>query len=513
VGGGAYAGLRYYRVQFKVKNALGTPRRQSVLGTAIGFTPSGAGSAVGVTVTASAELVTHWVVFASTDNALYYNISGDLPIGTPTFNDSLVPSTYPNYVAAPEEGAYNTWPSVKFLLSGVDRLLGFGAFGGADAGAGNVSTPGRVWFSPVLGTSNTEDDERVPVQLAGSNPLQNWLDVGRGIGETDSGLGGPIDGNVLVFQSRGIYLLVPTGNVYAPFKRVTISTDVGAIEHSIFTGQDEMGRPCVYFLDTTAGPFRYGAAGLQYLGYDVRDEWKNYNRTVPEFHHAHGVFHNESQTAYFWIATGTLVGSGQPNRLLKFNARLGKDTGPTGIRFGWTVDTGQFAAAGGSVIARRSNTGIGSSTDAIFQPIIGCYLDNTLLIRDPAQITDNTIPYLASVRSKQIELSGAPFQVHQLVTDWLYLQAIRAATPLQVALFRNFLDQNPGVATRTLAPPLQTAETRVLLRYEGLAVQDAYALQCELADPTAAAALANWNIDFVAIPIELRTQERWNVST
>lgn len=511
-GSGAYTGLRYYRIQYKVKNALGITRRQSVLGDPIGITPSGTGTALSVAPASSAENPTHFVVWGSSDNALYYNLSGDILMTTGFFLDSNAVTTYANFPPAPEEGAYNTWPSVKFLLSGIDRLIGFGAFFGADAKAGNVSTPGRVWFSPVLGTSNTEDDERVPVQLAGSNPIQNWIDVGRGTGQVDTGLGGPIDGNVLVFQSRGVYLLVPTGNVYAPFKRVTISTDVGAIECSIFTGQDELGRPCVYWLDETAGAFRYGARGLEWLSYDIRDEWRSFNRTAPEFQRAHGVFHNETQTAFFWISQGTTPGVGTPNRILSFNARLGKDTGPTGIRFGWSIGTGAGATALGSVIARRSISGIGAATDSMFQPIVSGATGAKLLVRDPLQITDDGTAFVASVRSKVIDFSGASFQVRQLITDWLYVQAVRASTSLQVSLIRNYGDQVAAAAVRPLNPPLQAAETRVLIRYEGLLVQDAYALQLDIADPIAPLAAARWDVDYVVLPIEIRTQERWNVS-
>jgi hypothetical protein len=502
-------GLRYYRIQLKVKKASGVTQLQSNLGTAVGFTPPPVN--VFVTPPTSVERFTHYVVFASSDAALYYNISGDLDITTtPTFEDAHAPASYASFPVAPDEGAYNTWPSVKYLLSGVDRLIGFGAFGGADAQAGNVSTPGRVWFSPVLGTSNTDDDERVPVVLAGDTPQQNWIDVGRGIGETDRGLGGPIDGNVLVFQSRGIYLLVPTGNVLAPFKRVTISTDVGAIEGSIFAGQDEMGRPCVMWLDETAGPYRYGAAGLQWLGFDVQDEWAKFNRTAPEFSRAHGVYHNDTHTARFWICQGTTIGIGTPNRGLTFHSRFGKDTGPTGVRFGWTVDDGTWAAAGHSVMARRSATGLGAAATAVFQPIVTT--GATLLIRDVTQTTDAGHAYFATLRSKVLDLGGAEFQVKQLVTDWLYLQADRAPTDLRVALYRNFLDQAPITADRTLAPPLQSAESKVLIRYEGLLVQDAYVLQLELSDVPLTVAGANWDLDLVSLPIEVRSQERWNTS-
>jgi hypothetical protein len=51
-----------------------------------------------------------------------------------------------------------------------------------------------------------------------------------------------------------------------------------------------------------------------------------------------------------------------------------------------------------------------------------------------------------------------------------------------------------------------------LLRYEGLLVQDAYAIQIEIGDQTAVAATANWDVDYVSLPIEVRTQERSNVS-
>jgi hypothetical protein len=515
-GAGTYSGFRYYRVQ--ARNSGTAP---SNLGDPVGFTPSGTGDRVRVNlmgVPSLPEPVTVWAVYASMDNALYYNISGDLNALTTTFFDDMIaPASYASYPPAPEEGSYNTWPSVRFLLAGVDRLIGFGVAGGADGGAvadgraGNVSTQGRVWFSPVLGTTaNSNDDERVPVQLAGGNPIQNWIDVGRGSGETDTGLGGPIDGMALVFQSRGIYLLIPTGNVYAPFKRVTVSTDVGAVEGSIFNGQDELGRPATYFWDPTAGPYRYGAAGLQWLGFDVRDVAAEFNRLALPMVRAHGCFHNQSQTAFFWLATGTVAGATTCNRLMRFNARLGKDTGPTGVRFGWTDDNGDFATATGSVIARYSANSAGLQPNAVFQPLVAT--GPKVLMRDPAQITDAGTAYRAVIASKTIQLSASAFQIHQLVTDWLYVQAARAQTNVRVDMLRNYGDTTNVEATRSLSPPLQLAESRVLVRFEGIQVQDAYAIAVQIGDPLTEAATANWQLDYVTMPLEVRTQERWNPS-
>ena len=510
---GGPGGLRYYRVQYKVKIG-GRTRRVSTLGDPTGWTPP-AGTRITpdfVSIDESAA-VTHWVVWASQDNALYFDISGDLDRATtPFFDDLIAPGDYPNYPSAPDEGAFNTWPSVRFLLAGIDRLFGLGGFGGQEARAGNASQAGRVWWSPVLGTSTgtnaMDDDERVPVVLAGSTPIQNWIDVGRGMGEEDRGLGGPIDGMVLVFQARGVYLLIPTGNVLAPFKRVTISTDVGAVEGSIFTGQDEMGRPCVYWIDESAGPYRYGSQGLQWLGYDVADQIALFNRTAPPYQRAHGVFSNETQVAHFWICQTTTPGAGAPNRGLRFHARLGKDTGPTGVRFGWVVDEHPWGNTLSSAVARRSLLDPVAIDHPTFQPVVATA--NTINMRDAAQWTDDGQVYGAFVRSKVIALAGAAFQVKQLITDWLYVQALRVAANLHVSLWRNFDQDVGGAVSRSLAPPAEGNEERVLLRYEGLSVQDAYALQVQIADPPFVGNTANWLVDHVALPIEIRTQERWN---
>src|SRR4030095_17079732 len=92
---------------------------------------------------------------------------------------------------------------------------------GSDEAPGGDSVPpvpGRVWFSPALDTSGVgaNDDERV----SNSQTFKGWIDIARNAGAEDRAIVGPIDGQILVFQSRGVYLLLPTGQASAPYRRV-----------------------------------------------------------------------------------------------------------------------------------------------------------------------------------------------------------------------------------------------------------------------------------------------------
>ena len=127
-GSGTYpATYREYRIQWLVLTG-GTVQRQSPLGPALGFIPSGTGGAVRVYRPAPAEGVeTHWIVWASSDGQAFYQLSGRLPLATPFYDDTTAPADYADGIAAPPEGSFTNWPSVKFLVLDRGSLAGYGA--------------------------------------------------------------------------------------------------------------------------------------------------------------------------------------------------------------------------------------------------------------------------------------------------------------------------------------------------------------------------------------------------
>src|SRR5262245_29740365 len=266
-GGGAYpATLRYYRIAF-TRQVGGVTRQRSLLGPSVSFTPSGAGTAARIAKPASlSEDETHWEVYGSTDNVLYFGpLTAAIVVGTTTYDDSSTPSTWATtFSGAPTEGANTPFPSVKSLATDGTRLLGFGVW---ETSAGDSLAPknGRVFFTPPLDASAqtanaVDDDERVN----NTTTLSGWMDIARNSNAVDRGMTPrPVNGNFYVFQSKGIYALIPNDSATGvlPFRRDVISTDSGSLsQQSIVMAQDRNGAPCCFFLDPVKGPMVIGGS-------------------------------------------------------------------------------------------------------------------------------------------------------------------------------------------------------------------------------------------------------------
>jgi hypothetical protein len=326
-GSGSYtATLRYYRIVWKTMSGS-TLQRRSLAGPSVSFTPSGSGTHARVTQpTLPSEGETHWSVEGSTDDDLFYVLSADIAIATTTYDDNVAPADYDAGEASASEGAFTPWPSVKFLATDGNRLLGFGVW---ESAAGDSLTPraGRVYFSPVLDSSDYDDDERVS-NVNAEGGQQGWIDVGRNAGGEDRAIAGPINGQILVFQSNQITALSPTGDSVTPYRRAWVNKDLGAASQwSTFMGQDENGRPCVYFLDPQRGPYRYGDRGFEWCGYDVQDLWAivDLSNAVPP----HGVW-DKTQRRVNWMFKTTDVST--VGRLIVLCVDACEPTTVTGVR-------------------------------------------------------------------------------------------------------------------------------------------------------------------------------------
>lgn len=500
VGSGSYAAtLRYYRVRW-ISQVGGTTRRASEVGPAVVFTPSGSGSGVIVTRPAvpSNEYVTHWQVLGSVDDKTYYDISAPIATATTTFFDTTPPASYPDlYESADLVGLFTPWPSVKYLLAATDRLVGLGVWEPeANMGEGMAPVPGRIYFSRTLSSTSTDDDESVSNAVT----LKGYIDIGRGLGYADRGLGGPIDAQILAFQSKGVYLLQPTGDADAPYRRLTITMEVGAIEGSIINAQDELGRPCVMWADETQGIFRYGAEGLQWCGYDLRDRWATFNRVAPEGLRCHACFNGETQEARFWVSFGTDT---IPSTVLKFSARLGRPHGPTGVRYGWTIETGEFARARHSVSTRAPQFIV---SRAFYTPFVTREMGGVLYM-DSTKTADDTVPFAGYVKSKPLPIDPI-YTNKNLVADFMYLQASAlAGATIRCTLHRNY-NEDAAAPYADVAIGPYGSQTRVVRRFESAHMEDAWALQVTLGD--AAPVAAPWTLDVWMARLEVGNQEMGN---
>ncbi len=477
-GSGSYAAVqRYYQIVLRVFSGSTLLRQSEPMATSLSFTPDGSSASARITKSANTtEGETHWVVFGSTDNVLFYEL-GSATVATTTFDDSVSPSTYNTFTPMPPSGTFDLWPSVKYLASDGNRLLGFGAWETTDdANPTAETTPkdGRVWFSPVLDTTGTDDDERV----SNTTTFEGWIDIARNSGAEDRALVGPMDDQFFAFQSRGIYMLSGTGDAIVPFRRITISKVLGAVSHqSCFIGEDEQGRACVYFLDPERGPYRYGAHGLQWCGYDIQDIWATFQPAGNPIA-AHGVWHAARRMAMWWIATGN---SAVPNKVITFAVREGESSSNNGVRYGWAQWTGAMIASTCSAMLPST---FGSPMTRTLLP----YASNAsisgipVIIKcdDPSVVTDSGTNQQAFVTSRAYRPKPA-FLAKE--SNSMYLQAAAAAsTTIQQSVIQNFGSETRSV-TVSIAPT--ASETRVFKQFEDAAFAQAWAVQIKLGDAVA----------------------------
>jgi hypothetical protein len=483
------ATLRYYRIQWRVKVGS-VVQRQGLLGTAGTHTPAGTAAAVRITKpSASAEGETHWAIYGSADGTAYYEVA-EVAVGTTTYDDATEPAAYAtNFEPAPDEGAYTPFPSVKSILSTGERLVGFGVYE-SSAGQSVLPKNGRVYFTPVLDSSDSDDDER----LSNTIDFQGWIDVGRNSGAEDRALAGPLDDIIFVFQSKGVFKLVPTGDASQPYRRIVVTPEQGAVsQESTFVGEDEQGHPCVYWLDPVRGPYRYGRGGLQWCGYDVQDLWATVNLAATE-RVAAGLYDPEQRAVIFGLATTAGAANGI-TEYIKFFVREGRPTGDmNGVRGGWVRMTQGGGGDIGISMAMLPET-IGATMSRTLKPYFGA---RTPLLRrwnDDSATQDGSSSFQAYVTSAawDFDLLHVFKQVGVAV-----LQAVAAsAVSIRQTLSRNF-----GYESRT-ADVLLTAEgsqTRIIKKIEGTAMTEIKTLQVTLGD--SAAANTAWTLDEYAITLE-----------
>jgi hypothetical protein len=458
------------------------------------FTPSGSGTKVVVTQpTVPGEGETHWELEESTDNGTWYQLCGfergnEIAIATTTADHESNPSsdilTLSQTPAA--AGAHTVFPSAKYLLTDGNRLLGAGAWETSGANSGGKQS--RVWFTPVLGSTDKGDDERVPNQTT----QKNWVDINENDGGGITGLGGPIYGAPYAFKYRQVWKLNPTGEIAAPYLPRKIADGVyGAIGHkTIVVAKDRQGNPALYFLGPE-GPCRIviyeGSATPQYLGRDVEDIWSGINLAASTVV-AHGIYHPDKHQVWFWIATGS---SNDPDTKLVFDVLLGRFTEGERIRGGWFKHTGPSAGARCSTLF--SNT-LAASMSRDLKPYIGRASGTAIWKLDTSTTNDAGTNVQAEITSRPIPIAplGAKVGMGQ---STLLAKAASGVTITQT------LNRDFGAETRTSTVLLtpNASETRVIKKFEASEMAQADTIQVTLGD--AAAASNSWTLDQWTAPV------------
>jgi hypothetical protein len=362
---------------------------------------------------------------------------------------------------------------VKYLATDGNRLLGFGAW---ETSAGDSLAPkaGRVFFTPVLDSSGLHDDERV----SNTTELEGWIDISRNSGSIDRGISPrPVNGVFHVFLSRGIHMLVPQESAVTPYRRVTLSSELGAVSNqSIVMAEDESGRPCLYFLDPELGPYRIGAGGVQRCGKDVQDIWDTVNQGATSVV-AWGMYYKALNLVLFGVATGV---NNDPDKILAFDVTEGRLVDADGIRGGWTVWDGDFASARCGCMFASS---LGASMGRSLVPYTGKSATTKLLRYNPSATQDDSTSFDGYVTSRAFTGDTLP-KDKQVLKAYLLASAESGVTITQ-AYIRNFGDETNRTDTALLTAA--GSESKVLRRFESPDLTGAHTFQVKLGDASAAA--------------------------
>lgn len=198
--------------------------------------------------TVPGEGETDWIVEAAADDGgvpgTFYQIA-TVDIATLTYDDTNTSIT--SFDVSPLVGAYIPPPSAKYLLSDTNRILMAGCW--ETSGDADQTTPkqNRVWYTPVLGSTDIGDDERVPNTI----DQKNWIDIGDEGPIT--GLIGPLYGDIYVFKSNTVGKLVPTGDVTTPYRYIPLTVGIGAVDQRVITSAEQgEGIPAVFFASASS---------------------------------------------------------------------------------------------------------------------------------------------------------------------------------------------------------------------------------------------------------------------
>lgn len=506
-GAGTYAAVaRYYKVDFVRIDATSgaTVSRSELSPVSTVFTPSGGGAAAQVTKPANNALdtPTHWRVWAgTTDTGFFRKISGNIAIATTTYDDSVLPAAYvgdfPELV-----GTFLPPPYCELIITDGHRLLMAAhqlPSASALAGAGETTPKSnRVWYTPVLGSLDQGDDERIP----NTSTQKNFLDVGDPPARVITELTGPMDGQIFVFNSHRTWRLVPTGDLVTPYLTYPVSAvygcPYGLFSSSAAVGETDNGLPAVYFVDDVAGMYRVTSGeDVQCVSYDIQAEINLLRERQNTYGPAQMVVFTWPELKQTWWSLPLEA----PNevRIYVFHWRMGiVDRGV--VRGGWTTWEHAEAAESGTsyitgIILHNRVPGSTGADDIAAIPYAAIFdgdPSNGYTFDRPTGL-DGDAPFAGSVTAAPVLPGDGQYQVR--VDNPTIVATALESTSLKVSATRDF-----GTETRESDVSLQPvdAETRVVRLVEGLFQADVTALEITIGDAEPQSAL--WQIDFATVP-------------
>jgi hypothetical protein len=501
-GSGSYAAVqRWYQVQYRVKSGSQILRASNLSPSSTAFTPSGSGTAARVTKPASiGEGETHWAIYASNVSAAgpFYELA-EVIVGTTIYDDSADPTTYNTGQLAPLVGSFFPFPSTKAIISDGTRIFGLGVWE-SSAGASVAPMPGRLYWTPPLGTSEIDstvgvgDDERIQSTV----DQDDWLDLSvNGPGGVDAGLGGPINGVIFAFQTCGVYMIIPTGQATAPFRRLVVSQSYGNVcQQMVVLAEDETGAPCVYFWDPHDGPRRVGLGGtVVWLGKDLFDLLPSINTSATTLA-GWGVYDKPNKRVLFGLATGA---STAPNLIVAYHVQLGSADQDGNMRQGWAKWTGNLATA---MCAVQFANALSSPRPLSLCPYFG-YQTNGLARQDGTGTQD-----FGPTNYQGLVTGGAKIDqvlvARKRISDG-FLTGKASASNITMTVIGDWGVQNFAQTAISLAA--SGSETNTRPRFQGLDTANLIAYQLQVGD-SAAANTPQWEIDRIDYMVEIQEGAR-----
>ncbi len=474
-GVGTFSGTRYYRVRIATLSGT-TVLLRSEPSDVLTFAPNGNDTGITVTKpTLPGEGETHWELEASVDNANFYRIAR-IVVATSTSTDTtdIAAGYAQTYPLSEDIGDYTLLGSARYLTIDADRLVWAGSYEDEQLGS-------RVGWTPVRNADGVGNDER---QELDTDPT---VDLDGFEGGSITGLSSTTAGSFFAFKINHIYKLVRTGARSAAYDVVTISKDRGALHGSVISGVDQLGRPCIYFIDPNVGPCRFGSNGLEWCGSDIRESWnlKNLDATKVV---CSGLYDPVTRQVQWNISTS---GSNTPDLGITLQTDAVRSD-ENGTHRGWATWDGNRVKAL-CMCLYSDNIETGAARSRVLRPFIGLEGLGLVHLCDTGT-TDNGVAYTAHVVSKPYVLQTIMSRM-KVMAGKLMAKAVSGAS-IAVKVTRDFGVESSTPRTVTMTPT--ASETQVMALIDDLAMSEATVVQFDFID-VAPSTTTRWELNQLAL--------------